>query len=157
VADSAHEAILDAFEAVLLALGLQQAAGEPLQVYRRTSLADVGLGANIDFPSCVYGPDGTVTSLDADSSEEVWNYPVAVRICARLPLTEPEFTPLLLKWRRQVRDAFHRKPLAVTYAGLREVPQALLGPSPVSEPEAAAYQLLSSRLSFAVTAVEARP
>jgi hypothetical protein len=157
LADSAHEAILDAFEAILVGMGLQQAAGEPLKVYRRTSLADVGLGGNIDFPSCVYGPDGTLTSLDADTAEEVWSYPVSVRLLARLPLTEPEFTPLLLKWRRQVRDAFHRKPLVVAYPGLQEVPQALLGPSPVSEPEAAAYQLLSSRLSFAITAVEARP
>lgn len=154
---SVHEVLLDAVGAILEGLNLEQSPGNPLTVYRRTSLADVALGQNITFPACVYGPDGMEASQDADTRDEVWGYPVAVRLLARLPLEEPAFTPLLLSWRRQVRDALQRKRLDVAYAGLVEVPEVILSPSPVSEPEAAAYQLLSSKLSFVVWAVETRP
>ena len=152
---SGHEAVLDAVEQVLSGLGLNQ-DGNPLAIYRRTSLADVGTGANIDFPCLVYGPDGTLTSVDSDTSEEVWGYPVTVRFLARLPLEEPAFTPLLLSWREAVRDAFHREVLSVDHPGVFEVYQMLLQPSPVSEPEAAAYQLLSSRLTFSASSREVR-
>src|SRR5262249_41714999 len=59
---SVHEAILDVVGATLEALNLEQAPGNPLTVYRRTSLADVALGQNITFPACVYGPDGMEAS-----------------------------------------------------------------------------------------------
>lgn len=158
MADSPHEEILDSFEARLKTLSLD---GLESKVYRREAVAaheSIRKGRmqtwalGLVFPCVVVSPSGYEGLADelSDSENEGHSYPIAVRIVDRFDAAQ-DVTKVgpHLKWRKTIRDAFHRKRLDGAINVVYE-------PSQVVEQSFFAFDMVSLVLTFSARTSEAR-
>jgi hypothetical protein len=162
MADSPHEAILDAWAARAGTLGLD---GVQERVYRREvfDTLDETWAVNVTLPGIVYGPPGTLEPLPelTDSARDGWGYPVVMRIVDRHDAAQdPVGVGPHLKWQWIVRSAFHNKTLAVDFPDVQVVKGRCLGGVVVEEfmrrAQLLALGLVSLSLVFSFRAVELR-
>lgn len=148
MADSVHEAIVDAAVAAITALNLETDAGTPLSVLARLTIAPLVQGGG-DFPAVVVSPDGIERGAGGTNRRKDTGYPLTVRIVHRLPAEDADTLPQFLRWRAAIRGALEAAVLADGY-------DCVYLDSPVIEVGALEFDLLSSPLSFDVLAREAR-
>jgi hypothetical protein len=149
MADTVHEALLDATELTLRALDL---GGLEKRVTRRPVLAAEWL-ANATFPCLVVSPAGTEREAGGTTGKDDTGYPLTIRVLDREAASRPELLPRVLKWRRDVKKALQHKRW---FAAVPEVITCVYVSGPVVENVPEEYQLVSSPLAFEVLAREAR-
>lgn len=155
MADSPYEALLDAVEARLATLDLED--GLAGRIVRREGLPESAKANRaliaFEMPVLVTSCSGTEGLADdlTDSLDDGHRYPATVRIMDRnTAVTDRARMSRHLKNRKTIRDAFHRQPLA-GFVGVAFVP------GPVIEADFFILELLSVPLAFSATTAEPRP
>jgi hypothetical protein len=152
MADSVHEAILDAIGAKLATLSLD---GVQERVQECEVLDDTWLLNAPEMPCLIYGGVG----IEEEAIDNVvlqmddWWYPAVIRIVERRDAAQdPSNRKKRLKWRKIIKRTFHHQRLV----GVDEVSDCLFKPSPMVEPEPLAFELFVTPSVFAFRAREGR-
>lgn len=146
MADSVHEAILDAVETRLEALDLD---GTEERIERRFALDETWL-INLKTPCLIVSPVGSESesTLGDVTGKDGWQYPLVVRIVERVDRENKKTVPHILKWRQRIKRALHHQQATAPFTSIVELMDILYQSSTLLEPAGLEYKLLISSLNF---------